>query len=332
MSKLVITAFGIHKGGGLVLLEALMRAAHGRIRQAFIDTRVLARIEELVSPEVLVRVPSTIPARLSALRAASRVARAEDRLLCFNSLPPLTRSLARTIVYVHTPHMAGQSAFAYSWKIKARHWAESSLFWVQTPTMADALASRVNGRKIQVVPFVDDALASTVSRSRMLVRTAEQFIYPADGVAHKNHINLFRAWALLDSENIRPKLDLTLKPSEFYSRLDEAGLNPTSLPHVKAERLATHEQVLAKMRAADALIFPSRAETFGLPLIEATMLNVPILAAEASFVRDVCIPAQTFDPGDPRSIADAVLRFIGRPRPTVQPLSAQRFVERLFAA
>ena len=45
-------------------------------------------------------------------------------------------------------------------------------------------------------------------------------------------------------------------------------------------------------------------------LLEARALGVPVLAPERDYVRDVCEPRQTFDPASPRSIADAVRRFL----------------------
>jgi len=71
------------------------------------------------------------------------------------------------------------------------------------------------------------------------------------------------------------------------------------------------ERALRLLHDSRALIFPSLVESFGLPLIEAGVLNVPIIASEKDFVRDVCVPSQTFDPSSPRSISQAVIRFLG---------------------
>ena len=63
--------------------------------------------------------------------------------------------------------------------------------------------------------------------------------------------------------------------------------------------------------ASKALIFPSKYESFGLPLIEASKMHIPIIASELDFVRDVCNPIQTFDPNSAISIARAINRFFG---------------------
>lgn len=69
------------------------------------------------------------------------------------------------------------------------------------------------------------------------------------------------------------------------------------------------------MRYAEtkALIYPSLFESFGLPLFEARLLNLDVLASDSDFVRDLVEPIQTFDPYSPYSIANAVIRHMGIP-------------------
>jgi glycosyltransferase involved in cell wall biosynthesis len=81
----------------------------------------------------------------------------------------------------------------------------------------------------------------------------------------------------------------------------------------------------------DALIYASTLEAFGLPLIEAKLAGLPVIAPELDYVRDVVVPDQTFDPGSPRSVARAVKRFLGLPGDHVQLLDPAEFVERILA-
>lgn len=342
MGELVICAFGVHYGGGVVLLEALLNAAKGRIKLAYIDTRAFGAASALMPVDRIVTVTPSLVPRLAALRSAPRTAIAGDRLLCFNSLPPLARSPAHTIVYVHTPYISGRGpVFTDGLQANVRVRVERALFavgernvdafWVQTPTVAAALGKRVDRKRVELVPFVDDLLVPEPWSPQNRPPPNVRFIYPAEGVPHKNHVNLLRAWALLDEGGFRPSLDLTLRPEEFNRRLAEANIAKAAMPQIRSQRFPRRENVLDKIRGADAMIFPSRAETFGISLLEATMLETPIIAAEADFIRDVCIPVQTFNPNSPRSIADAVLRFLGTPRPIVQPINAQAFVDRIFS-
>ena len=89
-------------------------------------------------------------------------------------------------------------------------------------------------------------------------------------------------------------------------------------------------ELARRYREADALIYPSTLETFGMPLAEAHAAGLPILAAERDFVRDVVDPEQTFDPESPLSIARAVRRFLGSPEAPQPVCGPDEFVRRLL--
>jgi len=344
MRQLVISAFGIHTGGALVLLDALVEAAAGEIHTLFVDARVQSRFMHLHRDVRIVPVAVSVAARVAALVQIARCAGPRDRLLCFNNLPPLTRSPAHTITYVHTPHLTGfDPEIAVPARERARFAFERALFrlgqrnsdalWVQTPTAMRGLMHAGVDAPIRLVPFDQSADRSIVGAGLSKANTANaRFLYPASGAPHKNHVRLFEAWRLLDDEGLRPVLELTLiDPHAYHFRRCQAGLTDDELPHIVHLGEVSRGQVLARIVAADALIFPSLAETLGLPLLEATAAGTPIVAAERDFVRDVCLPAHTFDPTSPRSIADAVRRHLGSPRAPLAPMTPVAFLDAVFA-
>ena len=79
-----------------------------------------------------------------------------------------------------------------------------------------------------------------------------------------------------------------------------------------------------------ALIFPSNYESFGIPLIEAKYLNLPILAGELDYIRDLIDPVQTFDPNSSISIYRAVKRFLNLPFKRTRILTPKQFVNEIF--
>lgn len=332
--RLVVSAFGVHAGGGKVLLDALMSAAAERLGHAYLDSRYTGSVPETAR---ITRVSPTVPARLRALRTVSAVAGAGDVLLCFNNLPPLRRSPARTVVFVQSAYFAGLTegtvvtgALALRLRMerylfrRGRHHADEA--WVQTPTMSAALARRNPGLAVRVMPFSDEELpcAPLPPTPSATCRPLELF-YPADASPHKNHERLFAAISLLHAEGFQVSLTVTLGKGE----LDRVagGRNPHIVPLGPVSRA----EVLARLRAADALVFPSLTESFGLPLLEAMAAGIPIIASERDYTRDVCIPAETFDPASPRSIADAIRRFGGAARRVIEPLTAGEFVAALLA-
>src|SRR3546814_15007679 len=63
----------------------------------------------------------------------------------------------------------------------------------------------------------------------------------------------------------------------------------------------------AQYADADALLFPSLDESFGLPLVEAMTLGLPILAAERPYARSLCGDAAVyFHPSTAASLNAAI--------------------------
>ncbi len=83
-------------------------------------------------------------------------------------------------------------------------------------------------------------------------------------------------------------------------------------------------------QSSTALIYPSKTESFGLPLIEAAQYKLPILDSELDYVRGLMEPIETFDPNSAVSIARAVRRFLGNDEPTVHIHSSEEFLAKVL--
>ena len=329
MPKLIFYAPNVYTGGGVVLLRALLSSLPSDVRlEAFLDHR--ARAELSVPERSLVHwVRPRVTERLTAdwkLRQATRVG---DTVLCFHGLPPLLPSPGHVIVFLQNRILLGLAPLShFSVKTALRLAVERlisrgfrrnvSEYIVQTPSMARALAQWHGGSPaIRVIPFAEPQSALG---DRPVA--AWDFSYVADGIAHKNHQRLLEAWELLASDGIRPTLALTLGDRDQALAAKVCSTRERTGAQIFNQGHLDHQGALDLLRSSRALIFPSLGESFGLPLIEARDLNVPILASELDFVRDVCVPTETFDPLSPVSIARAVKRFLGNPEtalPVQQP-------------
>ncbi len=340
MRRIVLGAHALHSGGGAVLLRALLPALAPHLRHAFVDTRFLEEARALAPGVALTAVAPSIAARLLALRALATAGQAGDRLFAFNNAPPLARSPARTILYLRSAFLVpGRPRASWSARDHVRLALERLTlrlgrpnideYWTQTAHMARALTLVAGGRPVRVMPLFDLPLPTFAGQQTDTRDTV--FFYPAGGWAYKHHADLYRAWALLADAGVRPRLEVTLERSVHVRYLHAAGLGEGDGPDIVNLGSMDRPQTLAKLGQADALIFPSATESFGIPLIEAAALGKPILAPERSYVRDVCVPAQTFDPAAPHSIADAVLRHLGRARVPQSPLDPEALVQAILA-
>jgi alpha-1,3-rhamnosyl/mannosyltransferase len=74
------------------------------------------------------------------------------------------------------------------------------------------------------------------------------------------------------------------------------------------------QQLVELYRNATALVFPSRYEGFGLPVLEAMARRTPVIAADASSIPEVARGAAILvDPDDAEALRDAMRRVAGEP-------------------
>ena len=77
---------------------------------------------------------------------------------------------------------------------------------------------------------------------------------------------------------------------------------------------ADDTQLVALYRSASALVYPSRYEGFGLPLVEAMACGTPVVAARAGSIPEVVGDAgPLLDPDDEEGFATAIARLIREP-------------------
>lgn len=184
----------------------------------------------------------------------------------------------------------------------------------------------------QFSPASDRAAKPRATRNLLFVGR----ISPEKGLHH-----LLDAFAIVLKSN--PDVHLTLigpewvLPAEFLAELsDEPGVRDLrrfygrqSYPAYLRSRLDSalagrvtfagmvkHPQLVDYYRNADAVILPSLSETFGVSLIEAMSCGVPVIASAVGGMRELVQHETTgllAPPGDPKALAEAILRLLKDP-------------------
>jgi len=173
-----------------------------------------------------------------------------------------------------------------------------------TQFSADRISERlgVESSKVHAIHLgIDHSVFAPDGPAAAIAGLPERYVYyPANNWPHKNHDRLLEAFAAIDDA----ELHLVLTGGA-------TGKQPLPADNARVRHLGhvTTEQVAALYRGAEALIFPSLYEGFGLPPVEAMACGCPVAASNVGAVAEVCGDAALlFDPTDVDAITDAIVR------------------------
>jgi hypothetical protein len=136
------------------------------------------------------------------------------------------------------------------------------------------------------------------------------FLYPANYWPHKNHRMLLVALARFR----RAKVILTGAPGSQASEIAGAIAGMGLQDYVIQAGYLPEDEFAALFGFAQALLFPSLYEGFGMPVLEAMQFGVPVLCSNATSLPEVAGDAAVFfDPRRPDDITAALHRFLDEP-------------------
>ena len=152
---------------------------------------------------------------------------------------------------------------------------------------------------------------------------------------YKNCEGLLRAWALARSELGDRQLVIVGggRDQEYVASLrslaNELGIGGDAV-FVGAVPL---EETVQFYRAADAFVYPSLNETFGLPILEAMACGCPVVTSDTSAMPETAGGAALLAaPKDPASIARAIVEAAGPQRDRLRDLGLKRASQFTWAA
>ena len=130
---------------------------------------------------------------------------------------------------------------------------------------------------------------------------------------HKNLLVLIGALARIPPED-RPVLVLPGYPTAHEAELRARAASEGVADDVRFPAWVSAEELEGLWALAEAFVFPSLYEGFGLPVLEAMARGVPVACSNASSLPEVAgAAALLFDPSDESAIAEALLRLLDDP-------------------
>jgi len=347
---LVVSAVNLVEGGTLRVLQHFLDHARRALGH---EWRILALvnhasivgvngIEALAFPRIKARWLNRLWFEYWQCRALSRRLK-PDLWLALHDITPCVHA-RRQAVYCHNPAPFYPVTLTEAWldpKLLAFRWLYGWLYRinirrndaviVQQEWLRREFRRRYGPRNVVVAHPVD---ADDRGASHRPVRPAHPvFLYPALARPFKNFELVCEAVRRLEARQLwRGELRLTIDGTEnAYAR--ELVRRYSLCKGIRFIGLQDAAEMCIEYSRADCLVFPSRRETWGLPLTEAKALGLGILAADLPYARESVGRYARVDffgvddveglAGKILAISDGSLAFPGQdPAPPTEPYAA----------
>jgi glycosyltransferase involved in cell wall biosynthesis len=156
----------------------------------------------------------------------------------------------------------------------------------------------------------DEALSEQETRQRYALGERRVLLSLSAKRPHKNLAALIDALATIPTER-RPLLVLPGYPTAYEAALRSRAQQANVADDVRFLGWVSNAEIEGLWGIAEAFVFPSLYEGFGLPVLEAMARGVPVACSNASSLPEVAGEgALLFDPHDRDAIAQALARLL----------------------
>lgn len=317
----LIDSVYINKSGGKILLEYLMKyildKEEGGKFYFLLDKRI--DISKIINIELL-NFEYLSPSENSRRKFYINNIDIYSSVLCFANVPPPIKIKNKTVsIYFHNVLLADYNKASLSIfnKIKIifkKYYIKllnhSSYKWfVQTPIIKKKIVDKlgIKSEMISIMPFFE--ISNFKNCNELKDENYKNYLYVADSSSQKNHLQLLRAWEKFtqNPESIQYTLHLTLPSSSSKLILDKIDFLKKMGVNIINHKECSIQQIKELYKISNYFIFPSLAESFGLPLIEAASAGCKIIASDLPYVFNIIDPSLTFNPMDYQSIVNSLI-------------------------
>jgi glycosyltransferase involved in cell wall biosynthesis len=226
--------------------------------------------------------------------------------------------------HLHYPEFFSSTEFALRERWYRAYCSQAAFVCVQTEWSKQDVIEKygISPDKVVVIRWgsVFDAYAAPSEQAKQ--NTVEKyriptqfFFYPAVTWPHKNHEIIIRALHLLKTQQGRiPEAYFTGASTKFRSKLHEMARELGIVDQLHYLGFVTPEELQSVFASATAMVFPSKFEGFGLPILEAFHARLPVLSSNASVLPEVAKDgAAYFNPDSPTELAALMVRCLDNP-------------------
>ena len=349
---IVISAVNIRKGGTLTILRECLAYLSGLAQDwnvvALVHDRSLCDFEGIeyielpdtvrswgrrlwceyvtmhdISRELAARYGSKVYLWLSLHDTSPRVEAEHQAVYCQTSFPFLKWKLRDLRMDPKIPLFALFTRYAYKVNVRADEWLIVQAEWLKNGL---SRMLNVSPDKFIIAPVKTGGGAVFAGSSGGGLFT---FLYPASGDCHKNFETLCEAARLLSAE-VGPgkfRVLLTVEGGENrYTRWLKSRWG--SVDSICWNGNMTREELFSCYDNSDCLVFPSRVETWGLPVSEFLPTGKPIIVSDLPFAHETTAGASHvafFNPSSPSALKEEMLRILNGDLSATAPVAHRDF-------
>jgi glycosyltransferase involved in cell wall biosynthesis len=226
--------------------------------------------------------------------------------------------------HLHYPEFFSKTEFALRERWYRAYCAQAAFVCVQTEWSRQDVLEKygISPDKVVVIrwgsvfdaykPPSPQTIKDTVGKYHL---PRQFFFYPSVTWPHKNHAIILRALHVLKEEQGRtPDVYFTGASTKFRAKLDELGRGLGVCEQLHYLGFVTPKELQSVYASATAMIYPSKFEGFGLPILEAFHSRLAVLSSNASVLPEVAHDgAAYFDPDSSTELAALMVRVLDNP-------------------
>jgi glycosyltransferase involved in cell wall biosynthesis len=159
---------------------------------------------------------------------------------------------------------------------------------------ADSLAERcgIPRSKVEVVHLGCDEIDQTKVPDQQFIDSPYLY-YPAASFPHKGHCCLFRSFGQLKrAGKLSQKLVLTGMRTTNWKQLENIIREEKLDDEIIHLGYLSYEEVLSLYKGADAILFPTEFEGFGIPVLEAVQFNKKVICSRLDVFDEIGVPKE----------------------------------------
>lgn len=320
--NLIVNAHNLRSYGGIIVAKNFINNNDDVDNLFIVDFSLKDHISSNIKAKIIFIKNSSILMKIFIDLYLFFISNNAQKILILNSLPPVLRMKCNVELYLQNALYIYDlkfifliSSINFFIRILMRRLyfyillCNVDLFKVQTLSMKNQLELILNKRLINIANIDLDNFSHQLPAYSLINLKRYDFIYVADSMPHKNHLKLINSMILLSHKNLFPSLCLTLP---FDDPLWDYIRDKSFKYNLNIINIGTfnHDNVSMILSSSKALIYPSFIESLGLPLLEANLIGIDILAPNYDYVYDVCSPTITFNPYSEKSIEKAIIKYL----------------------